>query len=53
MELVEADGEIERGSAGVPVLAGDILEQALGGDGQLAHPALEEVAGERRLGRQR
>ena len=51
VHLVEAEGDVERRGLGVPVLAGEVVEQALGRDGQLAHAALEEVAGERRFRR--
>ena len=50
MELVEADGDVQRRGLGVPVLAGQVGEEPLGRDGEVPDTALEEVSGERRLG---
>ena len=49
VDLVEAEGDIERRGLGVAVLAGEIVEELIGGDRQIADAALEEVPGERRL----
>ena len=39
-------------SGGAPdaVLPGEVVEELRGGEGQLTHAALQEIAGERRLG---
>src|SRR3954469_25677981 len=46
MHLVEPEGDIERRSLGVAVLAGEIVEQLVRADGEVAHSAFEEVPGE-------
>jgi hypothetical protein len=51
MELVEPQSHIERGRSCLAVLATQVLEQLIGGEGQVAYPTLEEVAGQRGLGR--
>ena len=51
VHLVEAEGDVERRRLGVPVLAGEVVEQLVRGDGQVAHAAFEEISGQRRLGR--
>ena len=51
MQLVEAEGDVERRGLGIAVLAREIVEQLLRRHGEIAHAALEEVAGERRLRR--
>ena len=50
VHLVEADRDVERRRFRVPVLAGDVLVQLVGGDGEVPDPPLEEVSGERGLG---
>ena len=50
MHLVEADRDVERRRFRVPVLAGDVLVQLVGGDGEVPDAPLEEVSGERGLG---
>ena len=51
MDLVEAQRDVERRGAGLPVLPAEVVEELVAGDGEVAHAALEEIAGERGLGR--
>ena len=51
VDFVEAEGDVERRGLRVLVLAGEVGEEALGRDGQIADAALEEVSGERGLRR--
>ena len=47
MDLVEAQGHVERRDAGLLVLPAQIVKQLVGGDGQIPDPTLEEIAGQR------
>ena len=51
VQLVEAEGDVERRGLGIAVLAREILEQLLRRHGEIPHATLEEVAGERRFRR--
>ena len=51
VHLVESEGDVERRGLRVAVLAGEVVEQLFGAEGQVAHAALEEIAGEGGLGR--
>ncbi len=49
--LIEADRHLEGGSPRKGVLRGEIAEQGAGGDGNFPHPSLDEIASQRRLGK--
>jgi hypothetical protein len=51
-DLVEADRDVERWSARRAVLPAEVVEQPLGGDGEVPHAAFDEIAGERCLRRE-
>ena len=46
MDLVEAQRNVEWRGAGLLVLPAEIGEELVGGDGQIPHPALQEIAGQ-------
>ena len=50
VDFVEAEGDVERRSLRVAVLAGQVVEELVGAQGQVAHAALEKVSGEGGLG---
>jgi protein tyrosine phosphatase (PTP) superfamily phosphohydrolase (DUF442 family) len=47
MYLVEAKADVDRGATGLFMLPTQIVEQLGRGNGQISHPTLEEVPGER------
>src|SRR3954452_22844187 len=47
MDFVEAQGDVHGGGTGFGMLPAQIVEQLVGGNGQIPDPALQEVAGER------
>jgi hypothetical protein len=51
VHFVEAEGDVERRRLGVAVLTGEVVEQPVGGHGEIQDAALEEVACEGGLGR--
>jgi hypothetical protein len=51
VHLVEAEGDVHRRRLGIAVLAGQVVEQLVGADGEITHAAFEEVAGQRGLRR--
>ncbi len=51
VDFIEAEGYVERRSAGFLVLSAEVGEELVAGDGEVPHPALQEVAGQGGLGR--
>jgi hypothetical protein len=51
VDLIEAEGNVERRGAGSLVLPAEVGEELVAGNGEVPHPTLQEIASQGGLGR--